>query len=63
MGAHCRAISHRPADLVAAHVAAFITPQTRFARLRFHFADGTVMEPVPYFYELEAAWTQKYGAY
>jgi hypothetical protein len=60
-GAHCRAVSHDPASLVAAHMRAFVDPQTRFARLMFHFNDGTVMEPVQEFYELEARWIALHG--
>lgn len=61
--AHCRVVSHDPANLAADHIEAFINPATRFARLRFNFRDGTAMEPIPYFYELEAAWIQRYGQY
>jgi hypothetical protein len=59
--AHCRVVSHAPAALVQSHMAAFVDPQTRFARLRFHFYDGTVQEPTRDFYELETAWIARYG--
>lgn len=60
-GAHCRAVSHDPAALVAAHMRAFVDPQTRFARLAFIFRDGTATEPTQEFYELEAAWIAAHG--
>jgi hypothetical protein len=49
---HCKVVGHGK-DLVKNHVKAFIDPQTRFARLRFTFEDGTVMEPTVEFYQLE----------
>ena len=58
---HCRVISHDPATLAEAHVRAFITPTTRFARLMFHFHDGTSQEPTAEFYQLEADWTRQFG--
>jgi hypothetical protein len=58
---HCRAVSHRPGELVQAHVRAFIDPATRFARLAFHFHDGAVLEPEPTWYQLEADWARLYG--
>jgi hypothetical protein len=61
--AHCRVVSHHPDTLAMDHLRAFVNPQTRFARLMFHFRDGTAMEPAPYFYELEAAWIRAYGRY
>lgn len=54
--AHCKVVSHNPQDLVQAHINAFINPSKRFTRLMFVFNDGTAMEPIPYFYELEAQW-------
>ena len=51
---HCRVISHSPDQLADAHDRAFINPATRFARLAFHFRDGTVSEPIREWYELEA---------
>lgn len=50
---HCKAIDHRPEYLVDAHMKAFVNPDTRFARMRFHFEDGTVTEPNKLFWELE----------
>lgn len=58
---HCKIISHEPKDLVNAHVKAFINPNTRFAKLNFHFKDGTIMEPTIQFYELENDWFKKNG--
>jgi hypothetical protein len=59
--AHCRAVSHDPATLVASHVAAFVDPRTRFAKLLFYFRDGTVMAPTAQFYALEAGWIRQHG--
>lgn len=53
---HCKAVNHNPGELSAAHVRAFVNPDTRFARLNFHFRDGTVMEPTKEFYDLEEQW-------
>ena len=53
---HCRVVDHSAKGLVADHMRAFVNPDTRFARLMFHFADGTAMEPTQDFYEREAAW-------
>jgi len=50
---HCKVIDHSPNNLAVAHVKAFINPNTRFARKRFTFEDGTITEPTPKFYELE----------
>lgn len=49
---HCRVVSHGR-DLYEAHMKAFVNPQTRFARLRFNFEDGTSSEPNSRYYELE----------
>jgi hypothetical protein len=56
---HCKVIDHTPENLVDAHVKAFITPDTRFAKLMFYFKDGTAMEPTREFYELEQRWFAK----
>jgi hypothetical protein len=53
-GTHCKVIDHTPANLVNSHYYAFIDPNTRFARLRFTFENGKVMEPTKEFYQLEA---------
>jgi hypothetical protein len=58
--AHCTVVDHSPGKLVGAHVKAFIDPLTRFAKLHFHFRDGTVMEPTRKFYELEDTWFAKH---
>lgn len=57
---HCKVINHNPINLVDAHVNAFINPNTRFAKLEFYFKDGTIMEPIIQFYELEKQWFEKY---
>lgn len=56
--AHCSQVDHHPSRLVYSHYNAFINPETRFARLFFYFKDGTVMEPITQFYQLEAQWMQ-----
>lgn len=53
---HCKVVNHNPGELVSAHMKAFVDPETRFARLNFHFRDGTVMEPTREFYEMEERW-------
>lgn len=58
-GVHCKVISHDPDDLVEAHVKAFINPLTRFARKRFTFKNGEIMEPTIQFYELEQEYFAK----
>jgi hypothetical protein len=58
---HCKVVSHKPGDLVAAHMRAFVDKGTRFARLMFFFRDGTTMEPTQDFYQREAAWISRYG--
>ena len=52
---HCKNVDH-DMNLVDAHYDAFINPETRFAKLMFVFKDGTKMEPIIEFYELEADW-------
>jgi hypothetical protein len=56
---HCNAVDHNPNNLVRSHVDAFINPNTRFAKLRFSFTDGSILEPTKQFYELEAAYFKK----
>lgn len=56
---HCDVVDHNPENLVAEHVKAFIDPNTRFAKLRFTFSDGSIIEPTEQFYELEAAYFKK----
>lgn len=55
---HCKNVDHGM-NLVDAHYNAFINPETRFAKLMFVFNDGTKMEPIVEFYELEADWFDK----
>lgn len=50
---HLSVIKHTPDDLIDAHMKAFINPG-RFARMMFHFEDGTVREPDMSFWKLEA---------
>ncbi len=55
---HCKpnVIDHSPSKLVDQHLAAFVNPQSRFARLKFtlHKNDKIYqMEPTKRFYELE----------
>ncbi|AYV78290.1 MAG: hypothetical protein Edafosvirus9_4 [Edafosvirus sp.] len=50
---HCKVVDHSPEKLVESHVNAFIGPN-RFARLRYTFQNGKIMEPTQEFYELEA---------
>lgn len=57
---HCTVVSHTPGKLADDHIRAFIDPETRFARLRFYFRDGTVMEPTREFYEMEEAWFKQH---
>lgn len=57
---HCKIIDHG-ANLVDAHIKAFVDPKSRFAKLHFFFKDGTIMEPIRQFYELERDWFKKNG--
>ena len=57
---HCKYIDHHPSNLVAAHVARFITPATKDVNLLFIFKDGTMMPPIKEFYDLEAKWFSTY---
>jgi hypothetical protein len=50
---HCKVVDHTAGNLAKDHIRAFVDPKTRFARLMFHFNDGTIMEPTKEFYELE----------
>lgn len=50
---HCKVVSHDPRDLASAHIRAFIDEKTRFAKMRFHFDSGNVVEATPEFYHLE----------
>ena len=56
---HCDVIDHNPDNLVESHYKAFVDPTTRFARLRFTFEDGAILEPTKHFYELEAEYFKK----
>jgi len=58
---HCDVIDHNPDNLVESHYKAFVDPATRFARLRFTFEDGNVLEPTKHFYELEAEYFKKHN--
>jgi hypothetical protein len=51
---HCDVLDHNPDNLAESHYRAFVDPATRFARLRFTFEDGNVLDPTRQFYELEA---------
>jgi len=42
--AHCKAINHSPSVLIEEHLKAFVYPQTRFAKLRWFFKNGAVVE-------------------
>lgn len=58
---HCDVLDHNPDNLVESHYKAFVHPQTRFARLRFTFQDGSVLEPTKQFYELEAEYFKNHN--
>lgn len=61
--AHCNVISHKPDELVAAHIQAFIDPNTRFAKLKFFFKNGLQAEldeeHAREYYNLEAEYFKK----
>ncbi len=49
---HCTVVGHNK-HLARNHIQAFVNPKTRFAIMRFHFADGTVREASERFFRLE----------
>lgn len=56
---HCKVISHGK-DLYQSHYDAFVNPKTRFAKMIFLFADGTLKEATSKFYKLEQAYYDKH---
>ncbi|CAK7994678.1 Hypothetical protein POVR1_LOCUS202 [uncultured virus] len=56
---HCEMVSHGD-DLLEAHVEAFVNPETRFARMLFHFEDGSLIEATEKFYQLEQEYYDRY---
>jgi len=56
---HCGVIDHTPENLANAHIKAFVNKKTRFARKRFTFENGNVVEPTEQFYELEQEYFKK----
>jgi len=54
---HCDpGIINHGQDLVESHIQSFVNSSTRFARLMFHFNDGTAREPIRNDYEKEFQW-------
>lgn len=58
---HCddKIINHNPSKLISSHIKSFINKRTRFAKILYHFNDGTVREPTAEDYMLESKWFEK----
>ena len=63
--AHCDPdiVDHYPSELLRSHMDAFINPRTRFARVKYHFNNGTAREPRREDYIKEAQWFFEQGEY